>query len=134
LEVGAPDDATATRIQSDLKAFEDWLAIDKILAKFQSDIVPRMRSLESEIASGQIQIPEAARQTIDEVGKAFQEALAKPLQNATEMNDVYRQYARLRALWDVLKDDGLDDPLLANHDLMKMLSALDALGWRHLTK
>src|SRR5262249_4518727 len=127
LDAGAPDDATVTRIQSDLKSFEDWLAKDKILAKFESDVMPAMPSLENEIASGPI--PATAQPMLAELRKAIQDALAKPPEAVEDMNDLYQKYARLRALWDERSDPAA---LVGNSDLMEMLRAADDLNWQRV--
>ncbi|HYM60491.1 MAG TPA: hypothetical protein VEZ11_06320 [Thermoanaerobaculia bacterium] len=127
LDAGAPDDATASRIQTDLKAFEDWLAKDKVLAKFQSDVIPSITALETEIATGKI--PDAAREIIGISNKAVQDALLKPLATTLDMNVLYREYAALRALWD-----GRDDPadLIASPSLMDLLRVTDERSWQRL--
>jgi len=127
LDAGALDDATVTRIQAYFQSFEDWLAKDKILAKFESEVMPAVRSLESEIASGTI--PDAAKTMIYDLRLAISAALAKPPESVEGMNDLYRKYAKLRALWD-----GRSDPvaLIGSQDLMEVLRIADDRDWQRL--
>ncbi|MEA2164581.1 MAG: hypothetical protein QOK37_2708 [Thermoanaerobaculia bacterium] len=130
LDAGAPDEASVTRISSDLKTYEDWLAKDKILTKFQSDVMPAMRSLEAEIAAAGA-IPAAAQPMIDELRKAMKDALDKPPDVLDDMNEVYRKYARLRALWD---ERSSPEALVSSPGLMEMLRVADNRKWEEVKK
>jgi hypothetical protein len=131
LEAGAPDDAAVTRIQTELKAFEDWIAKDKSLAKFQSDVIPDINKLLREISSGRI--PPAGQPTINDLIRIIQTALKSLPQNTEEMNELYRNYAQLRVLWIWRNDPAeLTDELAAYPDLKEVLRIADLREWKRL--
>jgi hypothetical protein len=124
LDAGAPDDATVARIQTDLKTFEDWLAKDKILTKFASDVMPDIRALDSGIASSAT--PEATKAIVEELKETIQADLANTPTTIEGMNELYRKYARLMVLCDEINGP----PAVAvNPDLMKMLAVADDGDW-----
>jgi hypothetical protein len=131
LEAGAPDDAAVTPIQTELKTFEDWLAKDKSLAKFQNDVIPDIDKLLREISSGQI--PSAAQPKINHLMKIIETALKSPPKNTEKMNELYRNYAQLRALWIWRNDpDELIDELAAYPNLKEVLRIADQREWKRL--
>jgi hypothetical protein len=132
LEAGPPDDASATRIQDDLKAFEDWLTKDKLLTKFRGEVEPVMRSLVTEIASGQV--PDGvAKKDIESLSTAVQSALKNPPQTTEEMEELYRKYARLSILWDQRDSQDLT-ALIQATDLQEFFRLADRHDWEYLKK
>jgi hypothetical protein len=131
LDAGAPDEATVTRIQTDLNTFQDWLEKDKVLAKFQSDVLPAMQSLESEIAAEAAAIPPAAKAIIDKLREEMKGTLQTPPPTIDKMNEAYRDYAQLRALWD---ERSSPEALVSSSGLIEMLKVADDSNWEQLKK
>jgi hypothetical protein len=130
LEAGAPDDATAACVQADLKKFEDWLATDKILDKFQDDVIPDVSKLLRDVAADPA--ASALPQIKELVARIGAELTPLPADTA-KMSDLYRHYALLRVLWAARKNPAeLAKELAVYPDLTEVLRVADEWDWERL--
>jgi hypothetical protein len=133
-ELGAevPDDTAATRIKTELTAFNDWLQSATFPAAFWNTIQPSLLALQRDIAAGVP--PDARKAAIDPLKALLDAALTDPPLAPRDPVAIYRNYARLRILWDARTDNDLFPKLIANPppDLAECFRLADDRDWNRL--
>ncbi len=113
IELGTepPDDAMAARIKTELTGFNNWLQAATFPTALWNTIQPALQKLKRDIDTGVV--PANAKDTIRPLKDALDAALATPPQTANTVEESYRNYARLRILWDCQTESEVFAKLIA---------------------
>jgi len=132
LGTDCPDDATVTRIQGELANFNAWLLAESFPAAFWPVIQPALLKLQSEINAGGV--PDSIQAAIGPLKTALDTALATPPSTDAGVKQSYRDYARLRILWDCRTEDKAFTQLTATPppNLEECFKINDDLIWARL--
>ena len=121
------DDAAATAIGARLTAFGDWFNQDKVRDVLWNDIQPLLQDLKEQMDGAKV--PAAEKQQYDELCAH----LAHPPQDANGVRKAYREYARLKVIWDHREIPNIGK-LAAIHGLRELLEAADHADWERIKK
>jgi hypothetical protein len=102
-------DSTLQSINADLDAIKDWLNKDKFTETFWEDIRPSLESLRSEVAEAVFPDVADASSFMGKLRDDLRAALDVPPDKRAKPEEAYRDYAKLRILWDQ-RADPIDDP------------------------
>jgi hypothetical protein len=136
IELGTepPDDAMAARIKTELTGFNNWLQAATFPTALWNTIQPALQKLKRDIDTGVV--PANAKDTIRPLKDALDAALATPPQTANTVEESYRNYARLRILWDCQTESEVFAKLIAKPepDLEQCFRLNDDLAWERLKR
>jgi hypothetical protein len=121
------DDAAATAIGARLTAFGDWFNKDKVRDVLWNDIQPYLQALKEQMDGARV--PASEKQQYADLCAH----LEHPPQDANGVRNAYREYARLRVIWDHREVPNIAK-LVAIHDLRELLEAADQTDWEKIKK
>jgi hypothetical protein len=127
-----PDDAMAARIATELAGFNNWLQGATFPAAVWTTIQAALQKLQRDIGSSAV--PENVKDVIQPLKTALDAALATPPQTADTVEAAYRNYARLRILWDCREEVDVLAKLTASPEpgLEECFRLNDDLAWERL--
>jgi hypothetical protein len=124
----ALDDAAVQRITGELDAFNDWLRNDTFPGAFWKTVQPGMQALVDEVGDLK-QFPSTVTALVTTLKNDIVTALATPPADRTGVQTAYKQYAKLRVLWQHRRKlDDLIDPATKN-DLATLFELADKQEW-----
>jgi hypothetical protein len=130
-------DPALQAITAQLSAFKDsWLRDDKFVATFWSDIHSDVRALHSEVDSTAVNHVSEARDLVDDLKEDLTKALEpnKPPATRADVEYVYRQWAKLKILWDNRHPEDLR-PLIEpakKNDIERLFRLADRRLWERI--
>lgn len=129
-----PDDAMAARIKAELTGLNNWLQATTFPTAFWNTIQPALQKLQRDIDTGVV--PDNAKDAIRPLKNALDAALANPPQAADAVEESYRNYARLRILWDCRTESEVFAKLVnkPEPELVECFRLNDELAWERLKK
>lgn len=129
-----PDDAMTTRIKTELTVFNDWLQDTTFPAALWNTIQPALQKLHRDIDTGAI--PDNVKDAINPLKSALDAALTNPPQTAATVEQSYRDYARLRIMWDCRNESDVFAKMIAKPEpgLEECFTLYDNLAWERLKR
>jgi VWFA-related protein len=125
-------DSALQSINKDLDAFKDSLSYDKFASIFWEDIKPSLESLLNDVEGGNLPADPRARQLMESLKNKLVQALSTPPTNRAAVEEVYREYAKLRILWDQRDKDLQELIEAAQTDIVKFFEIADNRLWERI--
>jgi hypothetical protein len=122
-------DTDVQNINLELAKFNSWLDSQQFPTVFWNDIQPALRSLQTEMTAAPD--PRFQDPFVLSLTEAVSQALTKPPTDQAGLEQLYKQYVRLRVLWE--ERDGFADLLgPAQGDLSSFLDLADLREWERI--
>jgi len=129
-----PDDVLLARVKKELDTFRDWLQPAAFPGAVWTVIQPSLQTLKREIDQGGA--GENLQRTIQPLRDKLNQALTTAPSDRDAVERAYRNYARLRILWDCRSDNETFQKLTATPEpsLEECFRLTDANAWERLRK